>query len=104
MDLLALGRTHPLMPAKSTKSAGVLYPVETPTGLCTEIARERLDTHQDYYSQPRVGELGGVPVVIHPPHNPRFAAPEAELPPYVVSIHGGPTGQATPDMSARTSF
>src|SRR5699024_7660942 len=26
------------------------------------------------------------------------------LPPYVVSIHGGPTGQATPDMSARTSF
>jgi dipeptidyl aminopeptidase/acylaminoacyl peptidase len=104
MDLLDLGRTHLLMTAKSTKRPGVLYAVERATGLFTEIARERLDTHQDYYSQPRVGELGGVPVVIHPPHNPRFAAPEAELPPYVVSIHGGPTGQATPDMSARTSF
>src|SRR5699024_8179554 len=88
MDLRGLGRPHLLMTAKSTKRPGVLYAVESATGLFTEIARERLDTHQDYYSQPRVGELGGVPVVIHPPHNPRFAAPEAELPPYVVSIHG----------------
>src|SRR5699024_5968916 len=47
MDLLDLGRTHLLMTAKSTKRPGVLYAVERATGLFTEIARERLDTHQD---------------------------------------------------------
>lgn len=104
IELLDLGRTHLLLTAKSTRCPGVLYAVDRVTGLFTEIASERLDTHQGYYSRPQVGELGGVPVVIHPPHNPRFAAPVDELPPFVVSIHGGPTGQATPEMTARTSF
>lgn len=104
IELLDLGRTHLLLTAKSTRRPGVLYAVDRVTGLFTEIASERLDTHQGYYSRPSVGELGGVPVVIHPPHNPRFAAPDDELPPFVVSIHGGPTGQATPEMTARTSF
>lgn len=104
IELLDLGRTHLLLTAKSTRRPGVLYAVDRMTGLFTEIASERLDTHHGYYSRPQVGELGGVPVVIHPPHNPRFAAPVDELPPFVVSIHGGPTGQATPEMTARTSF
>lgn len=104
IELLDLGRTHLLLTAKSTRRPGVLYAVDRVTGLFTEIASERLDTHQGYYSRPQVGELGGVPVVIHSPHNPRFAAPVDELPPFVVSIHGGPTGQATPEMTARTSF
>ena len=104
IELLDLGRTHLLLTAKSTRRPGVLYAVDRVTGLFTEIASERLDTHQGYYSRPRVDELGGVPVVIHSPHNPRFAAPDDELPPFVVSIHGGPTGQATPEMTARTSF
>lgn len=104
IELLDLGRTHLLLTAKSTRRPGVLYAVDRVTGLFTEIASERLDTHQGYYSRPQVGELGGVPVVIHPPHNPRFAAPVDELPPFVVSIHGGPTGQATPEITARTSF
>lgn len=104
IELLDLGRTHLLLTAKSTRRPGVLYAIDRVTGLFTEIASERLDTHQGYYSRPQVGELGGVPVVIHPPHNPRFAAPVDELPPFVVSIHGGPTGQATPEMTARTSF
>ncbi|UZD61352.1 S9 family peptidase [Brevibacterium sp. JSBI002] len=104
IELLDLSRTHLLLTAKSTRRPGVLYAVDRVTGLFTEIASERLDTHQGYYSRPQVGELGGVPVVIHPPHNPRFAALVDELPPFVVSIHGGPTGQATPEMTARTSF
>ncbi|MGC2940866.1 S9 family peptidase [Brevibacterium sp. FAM 24638] len=104
IELHDLGRTHLLLTAKSTRRPGVLCAVDRTTGLFTEIASERLDTHQSYYSRPRVSELGGVPVVIHLPHNPRFAAPEDELPPFVVSIHGGPTGQATPEMTARTSY
>ncbi|MBY8885917.1 prolyl oligopeptidase family serine peptidase [Streptomyces sp. PTM05] len=31
---------------------------------------------------------------VYPPHNPRFTAPDGELPPYVIWVHGGPTSRA----------
>ncbi|WP_326571724.1 prolyl oligopeptidase family serine peptidase [Actinacidiphila glaucinigra] len=31
---------------------------------------------------------------LYPPENPYFAAPEGEVPPYVVWVHGGPTSRA----------
>ncbi|WP_433274868.1 prolyl oligopeptidase family serine peptidase [Pseudonocardia xinjiangensis] len=31
---------------------------------------------------------------VYPPRNPAFRAPEGELPPYVVWVHGGPTARA----------
>lgn len=34
-----------------------------------------------------------------PPHNPRFAAPEGELPPLLINPHGGPTGHTPPGLS-----
>ncbi|SMY00165.1 Prolyl oligopeptidase family protein [Brevibacterium sp. 239c] len=104
LELHDLSHSHILLTAKSADSTGALYAVDRATGTFIEIAQERLDAHQDYCSRPRTRELGGVPVVIHPPHNPRFTALESERPPYVISIHGGPTGQATPDMSARFSY
>ncbi|WP_231939679.1 hypothetical protein [Brevibacterium siliguriense] len=61
IELLELGRTHLLLTAKSTRRPGVLYAVDRVTGLFTEIASERLDTHQLYYSRPQVGELGECP-------------------------------------------
>ena len=36
----------------------------------------------------------GVHAVVHPPRNPGWRAPGGELPPYVVTVHGGPTAQA----------
>lgn len=104
LELHDLNDSHVLLTGKSADSTGALYAVDRATGSFTEIAQERLDAHQDYYSRPGTRVLGGVPVVIHPPHNPRFTALDRELPPYVISIHGGPTGQATPDMSARSSY
>ena len=104
LELHDLSRSHVLLTGKSADSTGALYAVDRASGTFIEIAQERLDAHQDYYSRPRARVLGGVPVVIHPPHNPRFTALGRELPPYVISIHGGPTGQATPDMSARSSY
>lgn len=33
-----------------------------------------------------------------PPHNPRFAAPEGELPPLLINPHGGPTAHIPPGL------
>ncbi|KAI7777763.1 hypothetical protein LA080_003111 [Diaporthe eres] len=33
-----------------------------------------------------------------PPHNPRFTAPEGELPPLLINPHGGPTGHTPPGL------
>lgn len=33
-----------------------------------------------------------------PPHNPRFAAPEGELPPLLINPHGGPTAHTPPGL------
>lgn len=40
----------------------------------------------------------------HPPTNPRVAAPAGELPPVVVTLHGGPTGAADPSFSLDVQF
>ncbi|QPS33400.1 S9 family peptidase [Brevibacterium casei] len=104
IELHDIGRTHVLLTLKSPESSGALIAVDRVSGALREIAVERLDAHDEYYSRPHTRRLGGVPVVIHPPHNPRFVALDRERPPYVVVAHGGPTGQATADMSARMSY
>lgn len=40
----------------------------------------------------------------YPPLNPRFAAPEGERPPLIVTVHGGPTSNAKPMLTAWRSY
>ncbi len=40
----------------------------------------------------------------YPPTNPGFAAPEGELPPLLVTIHGGPTSAARPVLDPEVQF
>lgn len=40
----------------------------------------------------------------YPPRNPRYRAPEGELPPLLVLIHGGPTAVARPLLSLARQF
>ncbi|MEU0796420.1 prolyl oligopeptidase family serine peptidase [Amycolatopsis sp. NPDC005961] len=45
-----------------------------------------------------------VPVVLYRPANPDFAAPEGELPPLLVHVHGGPTGQYLPMLDLELAY
>ena len=45
-----------------------------------------------------------VHALVYPPTHPDAVAPEGELPPYVVFVHGGPTGQAVASMSMEKAF
>ncbi|TNC23524.1 prolyl oligopeptidase family serine peptidase [Amycolatopsis alkalitolerans] len=37
-----------------------------------------------------------IPAYLYPPANPEFTGPDGELPPYLVHVHGGPTGRSYP--------
>jgi len=45
-----------------------------------------------------------IPAFVYPPTNPDFAAPEGELPPYVIHVHGGPTGDVVGTLSLNFAY
>ncbi|RJQ87652.1 S9 family peptidase [Amycolatopsis panacis] len=45
-----------------------------------------------------------IPAYLFPPSNPEFAAPEGELPPWLVHVHGGPTGASAGALSLDISY
>lgn len=45
-----------------------------------------------------------VHAVVYRPQNQDFSAPDGELPPFVVNVHGGPTAQAVPAMSLGIAY
>jgi dipeptidyl aminopeptidase/acylaminoacyl peptidase len=72
------------------------------TGVVRSSSEEPVDPA--YLSRPRPVEFAtGDGAVAHgffyPPTNPKFEAPEGELPPLIVESHGGPTSHATPALS-----
>jgi dipeptidyl aminopeptidase/acylaminoacyl peptidase len=45
-----------------------------------------------------------IPALVFPPRNPDFAAPAGAAPPYVVYVHGGPTGRVRPTLNLDAAF
>lgn len=45
-----------------------------------------------------------IPAFVYPPTNPDFVAPQGELPPYVVHVHGGPTGASSPVLDLNFAY
>jgi len=41
---------------------------------------------------------------VYAPKNPEFTGPKADLPPYVVFVHGGPTGQISPVLDLQVAY
>ena len=62
-----------------------------------------------YLPVPREARLTGpsgsvVHALVYPPANPAVRAPDDELPPYIVWVHGGPTSQAGPRLDLEKAF
>ncbi len=74
--------------------------LDTCTGRARPLAAEHTDVVDPaYYPQPQTRTFAGpdgrdVHAHVYPPHHPQYASPEGELPPYVVWVHGGPTGHS----------
>ncbi|KQY97093.1 peptidase S9 [Microbacterium sp. Root53] len=50
------------------------------------------------------GPDGDVHAFAYPPTNPDATAPEGELPPYLVLVHGGPTAHASGELSLAVAY
>ncbi len=62
-----------------------------------------------YLPAPAHVELEGpygrvVHAIVYPPANPEIVAPEQERPPYIVWVHGGPTGHSTARLSLEKAY
>jgi dipeptidyl aminopeptidase/acylaminoacyl peptidase len=62
-----------------------------------------------YLPVPRAERLTGpngsvVHALVYPPTNPAVAAPDGELPPYIVWVHGGPTSHVVPRLDLEKAF
>jgi dipeptidyl aminopeptidase/acylaminoacyl peptidase len=84
--------------------------VDTATGR-VEVLRRELAQPPDtaFLPAPRVAQLEGrfgrpVHVYIYRPANPEFEAPQGELAPYVIFVHGGPTGRASSSLDLERAY
>ncbi|MBO0840216.1 MAG: S9 family peptidase, partial [Sciscionella sp.] len=45
-----------------------------------------------------------IPAYVYPPKNPEFTGEDGELPPYLIHVHGGPTGREFGDFDAGFAY
>ncbi len=81
------------------------------TARSVEVLRESDDAGVDpaYLSVPEAVDFptrdgGQAHAWFYPPANPDFTGPPGERPPLIVMSHGGPTGEATPELHLETQF
>jgi dipeptidyl aminopeptidase/acylaminoacyl peptidase len=102
------GRRLVYVGASPARGAAVVV-LDTQTSELTVVARAAADEPDAGYlavPQPIEFESHGrsAHALYYPPRNRDFEAPEGELPPLLVLIHGGPTSQAEPALDLRTQF
>jgi len=87
-----------------------LVAVEVPSGRTTVLKATRESSFDDsYLSAPEPVEFpteGSMTAhaLFYPPKNPGFVAPEGELPPLLVSSHGGPTSSVSSSLNDRIQY
>ncbi|GAB3572288.1 prolyl oligopeptidase family serine peptidase [Amycolatopsis endophytica] len=90
--------------ASGPRHESTVVHVDLTSGAITELTTA---THPlppaDYLPVPQERMFPGrdgveIPAFVYPPTNPGFTAPEGERPPYLVHVHGGPTGRVFGDL------
>jgi dipeptidyl aminopeptidase/acylaminoacyl peptidase len=79
--------------------------IDAETGVVTTVRANQMPADPGYASIPRVitfptGDGAMAHGVFYPPANPDFAAPDGELPPLIIEVHGGPTSHVVPRLNA----
>jgi acetyl esterase/lipase len=86
--------------AAGPRTGAEVVELDTRTGRTRVIgAAHRDPVDPAYYPEPRARTFTGpdgrqIHAHLYPPHHPGCAAPDGELPPYVVWAHGGPTSRS----------
>ncbi|MEV4254107.1 prolyl oligopeptidase family serine peptidase, partial [Spirillospora sp. NPDC049652] len=84
--------------------------VDMTTGRAESLRRELAEPpNAAYLSMPRAERLEGpfgrpVHALVFPPSSPDAQGPEHEKPPYVVFVHGGPTGRASSTLDLERAY
>ncbi|MFC4906493.1 S9 family peptidase [Actinomadura gamaensis] len=84
--------------------------VDVATGRAESLRRELASPpNAAYLSMPRAERLEGpfgrpVHALVFPPSNPDAEGPAGEKPPYVVFVHGGPTGRASSTLDLERAY
>jgi dipeptidyl aminopeptidase/acylaminoacyl peptidase len=84
--------------------------IDAASGSATVLRAEISDPpDRRYLPVPRQGELEGpygrvVHALIYPPANPEVTGPPGERPPYIVWVHGGPTGHVSARLSLEKAY
>ncbi len=84
----------------------VLVDLDTGT---TETVRAPHAAHDDHASTPFLRTYRGpggedVHAHVYPPHHPGYTGPDAQLPPYLVFVHGGPTSRSHMVVNQEISY
>jgi dipeptidyl aminopeptidase/acylaminoacyl peptidase len=91
-------------------AANSVIRIDVTTGSCTVLRAEFSELPDpQYLPVPRQVELEGpygriVHALVYPPANPDVTNVQGELPPYVVWVHGGPTGHVTARLSLEKAY
>ncbi|MFF9132276.1 LpqB family beta-propeller domain-containing protein [Streptomyces sp. NPDC014806] len=97
---LAVHGDRVLAVGASPRTGGEVVELDTCTGRARVIGHPHEDAVDPaHYPEPHSRTFTGpggreIHAHVYPPHHPDCAAPEGELPPYVVWAHGGPTGRS----------
>lgn len=83
-----------LLTDTSAADPASLWELDTATGSFSLVRSGVEGLPIELFPAAEVVELDGVRAVLYPPSNPAFVAPDGTLPPYLVTVHGGPTSSA----------
>ena len=107
LNVDAVEGSRALVSGKGAGTSG-LWLVHAGTGRVVQVAGDPAEIDAPWMPRTRAittdGPHGPVHAFVHPPQHPGFAGPADERAPYVVMVHGGPTGHDGGVADAKTVY